>query len=100
MSARNSALHPRLSYHVLGKALAQAEIVALLDEVTEGKGVLVGVAAGKALVGHVKEGEELLLLEDVRELLPLLRRGVNASRVVCASMQEDDALCRRVLDTK
>lgn len=39
------------------------------------------------LVGHVKEGEELLLLHDRADLLPLLGCGVHPSGVVGTGMQ-------------
>ena len=42
--------------HVLGKRLGDADVVAVIDEHTEGGGVLVGVTRRKALVGGVDEG--------------------------------------------
>lgn len=63
----------------------------LLDKVSNGKGILVGVTAGKALVGHVEEGKVVLLLDNLGDLLPLLRGGVDTSRVVGAGVEQEDA---------
>lgn len=65
--------------------------MALLDKVADGKGVLVDVATGEALVGHVEEGKVLLLLGDLGELHPLLGGGIDTGRVVSAGVQEEDA---------
>ena len=46
--------------HVLGEALSDEELVLFLDEISHGRGVLVQVARAEALVGDVKEREELL----------------------------------------
>jgi hypothetical protein len=43
--------------------------MAFLDKVTEGVGILGGVAGRKALVGHVEEGEEGAFLCEVAFLL-------------------------------
>ncbi len=51
------------SYHVLGERLGKGDVVALLDKVSQRKSVLVDVAAGEALVGHVEEGEVALVLD-------------------------------------
>lgn len=86
------------THHVLGERLAEGNVVALLNEVTDSEGILVGVTAGKALVGHVEEGEVALLLDDIRDLLPLLLAGVNTSGVVGASVEEEDAAVGGSLD--
>lgn len=65
--------------------------MALLNKVANSKGVLVSVAAGKALVGHVEEGKVILLLDNLGDLLPLLRGGVDAGRVVGAGVEQEDA---------
>ena len=72
--------------------------MALLNEVANGECVASGVTGGEALVSHVEEGEGLLLLDDVRYLLPLLGRGVNTSGVVCTSVEKNDGLLRDVLE--
>jgi hypothetical protein len=64
--------------------------VALLDEVADSEGILVDVTAGEALVGHVEEGEVVLLLHNLGDLLPLLLGRVNASGVVSAGVEEED----------
>lgn len=71
--------------------------MALLDKVTDSEGVLVGVATGKALVGHVEERKVILLLDDIRDLLPLLLAGVDTSRVVSTSVEEEGAAVRSSL---
>ena len=46
----------------LGKALCKGDLVALFHKVPDGERVLGSVSGGEALVGHVEEGEEGLLL--------------------------------------
>lgn len=86
------------TYHVLGERLGKAGLVALLNEVAERKGVLVGVAGSEALVGHVEEGVVTALLDCVADLLPLRLGGVNTGRVVRASVQQNDAALGHLLD--
>lgn len=52
--------------HVLGKGLRQQDVMALLDEVADGPGVTVNVSAGKALIGHVEEHEQVPLLQGAQ----------------------------------
>ena len=75
--------------HVLREGLGQSDLVALLDKVTDGKGVLGCVSGGETLVRHIEEGEELLLLDEIRDLLPLGRGWVSARRVMGAGVQEN-----------
>ena len=49
------------------------------------------------LVGHVEEAEELPLLDDGRELLPLLGPRVHPRWVVRARVQQDYAPLRNFL---
>lgn len=84
--------------HVLGETLAKSDVVALLDEVAGSKGILVGVTASKALVGHVEEGEVALLLHDIADLAPLGLGRVDTGGVVSASVEEDDAALGSGLD--
>ena len=86
------------AYHVLGEALAQSDVVALLDKVTGRESVLVGVAAGEALVGHVEEGKVTLLLHDVADLAPLVLSGIDTGGVVSTGVQQDDAVVGGGLD--
>lgn len=72
--------------------------MALLDEVSRRKRITVSVAAGKALVGHIEEGEVALLLDNVADLTPLVLGWVHTSRVVSASVQQDDAVRRSGLE--
>lgn len=67
--------------HVFRKALAEYDLVPLFDKVSDGKGVVVGVSGGEALVGHVKEREVLLLLDDIGQFLPLIVGRVHTSRL-------------------
>lgn len=53
--------------HVLGEALGQQDVVALLDEVAHCPGVTVDVSTGEALVGHVEEHQQVPLLLRARE---------------------------------
>ena len=72
--------------------------MALLDKVTGRESVLVGVAAGEALVGHVEEGKVTLLLHDVADLAPLVLGGIDTGRVVSTGVQQDDAVLGGGLD--
>ena len=54
----------------------------------------------EALVRHVEEREQLLLVDDIGDLLPLRGRRVHPRRVVSASMQKHNGPLRRVLATK
>ena len=69
----------------------------LLDEMTDGEGVLGGISGGETLVRHVEEGEEFLLLDEVRDFFPLGRGGVDAGGVVRAGVQENDGTLRSIL---
>ena len=86
--------HPlAVQAHVLGEALGEKHVVALINEVSVGKCVLVHISGGEALVGHVEVGEALLV-DQGRHLLPLLGGGVHASGVVSVGVQEDDGTLR------
>ena len=74
--------------------------MALLNEVTGGKGVAIGITTGKALIGHVKEREVILLLDDIADLAPLLLCWVNTSWVVSACMEEHNAVVRYGLEIR
>jgi len=83
--------------HILRERLGQSDLVALLNEVTDGERVLGGVPGGETLVRHVEEGEELLFLDEVRDFPPLGRGGVNTGGVVGAGVQENDSTLGSVL---
>jgi hypothetical protein len=74
-------------YHVLSETLSQAGSVSLLNEVPQGKGVVVGVSASESLVGHVEEGVVTSLLDGVTDRLPFLLSRVHSSGIVSACMQ-------------
>lgn len=82
--------------HVLGKALAECNLVALFYKVAHSKCVAVWITTSKALICHVKEREHLLLLYNVRNLFPLLLRWIHTCRVVRTCVEQDDTLIRRV----
>lgn len=86
------------TYHVLGERLAEENLVALLDEVADSEGITVGITAGKALVGHVEEGNVAEFLEDLGELSPLVLAGVNTGGVVSAGVEQDGAAGGSVLE--
>ena len=83
----------------LGEGLAEEDLVALLDEVSDGEGVLEDVSGGESLVClvvssadvnddlayHVEEWEVLLLLADVGEFLPLSLGRVDTSGILVVS---------------
>ena len=79
------------TYHVLGERLGEQNLVAILDELTDGKGIAVRVAAGKALVGHVEEGQVTHLGENLGDFLPLLGGRIDTGGVVSAGVEEERA---------
>ena len=83
--------------HILRKGLGQSDLVTLLDKVANGERVVGGVSRGETLIRHVEEREELLFLDEVRDLPPLGRGGVYTSGVVGAGMQEDNSTFGSVL---
>lgn len=84
--------------HVLCKRLAERNLVALRDKVSQRVRVLVGAARGEALVGHVEEGQVAARLDGVADGTPLLRRGIDAGGVVGAGVQQEDGALGRILD--
>lgn len=77
-------------YHVLGKTLSKTELMAFGLEVSDSEGIFLGIAASKALVCHIEEWVMVLLLYYVADLPPLRFCGVDAGRVVCARVQQND----------
>lgn len=65
--------------------------MALLNEVTDSESILISVAAGEALVGHIEESEVALVLDNGGDLLPLLGGGINTGGVVSTGVEEEDA---------
>lgn len=74
--------------HVLGKALRETEVVAIGLEDAHGLCIAIDIAGGKALVGHVEERIQFALLEDLRQLTPLLGAGIHSSGIVGAGVQQ------------
>jgi hypothetical protein len=62
MSHEDATANDNFKLTHLRKGLRKRNLMALRDEVADGKGVFDGGARGEALVSHVKEGEELLFL--------------------------------------
>ena len=83
--------------HVLREGLGESNLVTLLDEMTNGEGIFGSVSRGKALVCHVKEGEELFFLDNVRNFFPLGRGWIDTSGVMSAGVQEDDSTLGSIL---
>lgn len=83
---------------VLGEALGDNQLKALLDEVPQGGGITGKVTRGEALVGTVEKREVVLLTKHRCQLFPLLQRRINTSGVVGARMKYDDAPFRGILD--
>ena len=83
--------------HVFREGLGQSDLMTLLDEVADGEGVFGGVSRGETLVRHIEEGEEFLLLDEIRDFLPLGRGWVNTSGVVGAGVQENDSTLGSIL---
>lgn len=75
-----------MSYHILSKALCQAELMTFLYEVPNSKRIPLGIAAREALVSHIKKGIVLFLFENVADLPPLVFCWINARRVVGTGM--------------
>ncbi|KAF1748076.1 hypothetical protein GCK72_024543 [Caenorhabditis remanei] len=75
--------------HVLGKGLGKDDVVSLLNEVSDGEGIVVDISRSKSLVGHVEEDEQVTLLNNVGDLLPLLARWIDSSWVVSTSVEQD-----------
>lgn len=74
--------------------------MSLGDEVADGKGIARSVARGETLIGHVEEGEEFLLGDNIGDLGPLGLGGVDTGRVVGTSVKENDGTFGRVLQTE
>lgn len=78
--------------HVLRERLRKGNLVTLRYEVTDSEGVSGGVARGESLIGHIEEGEETLLLDNVGDLNPLFGSGIDAGGIVRACVEEHDRL--------
>jgi len=74
---------------VLGERLAGEELKATLHKVPHGPGIAIRIATGKALVGGIKEREELLLFKQISQFDPLLLGGVDTGGIVGTGVQDD-----------
>ena len=72
--------------HVLREGLRQGDLVTLLNEVADREGILGSISGCETLVRHVEEGEKLLLLDEIRNFLPLSRSRIDTGRVVGTGM--------------
>ena len=76
----------------------------VLDKLSDGEGILVDGAGGESLkllliisfdcninlVGHIEENKEFFLLADCGELFPLFWKRIDTSRVVSASVEDNN----------
>jgi len=76
--------------HVLGEALADHEVEALLVEVVDRPGVILQGSSRESLIRAVEPGEVVLGADDLSDLLPLRMSGVETC--VCAVTQEEPQL--------
>ena len=83
--------------HVFGVGLSKTNIVAILEELSYGKGISVHIARGKSLIGHVKEGIELTVFDQLRQFFPLLGTRVDSRGIVSTGVQQNDAILRDFL---
>ena len=70
----------------------------VFDEFSHGIGVLVDVTTGETLVGHVHVDEQLALLHEGREFVPLLRSRIDTRGIVSARMKQNDGVLRDLFD--
>mmetsp|Transcript_24662 Transcript_24662/g.76803 ORF Transcript_24662/g.76803 Transcript_24662/m.76803 type:complete len:303 (-) Transcript_24662:39-947(-) len=74
---------------VLREGLAHEHLEAHGEEEPDRESILVEAARSVALVRAVHQRRELLLLHEIRDLLPLVLGGVDARGVVRAGVEED-----------
>ena len=77
---------------VLGERLEEHDIVGVLLEEFEGIAVTLEITGGEALVSGVESREQLLALDDLKNLLPLSVARVDTSRVVGADVEHHDGV--------
>lgn len=76
--------------HNLSERLGNNHLEALVEEVSETVSISVEESRSEALVGSVEEGEKVVLGTDISDHSPLFLSGINTSRVVGTSVEEDD----------
>ena len=72
--------------------------MSLLNEMANWESIFVGITGSESLVSHVEESVVLSILDGPRDLLPLLDSWVDASWVVCASVEKEDGSLLSTLD--
>mmetsp|Transcript_20482 Transcript_20482/g.50232 ORF Transcript_20482/g.50232 Transcript_20482/m.50232 type:complete len:287 (+) Transcript_20482:99-959(+) len=75
---------------VLGETLNHRNQMAIFHKHSNGSGILGGISRSKALVGTIKEGNKVLILDDTAELLPLLKSWIHTCWIVGTGMKKDD----------
>lgn len=70
--------------------LADQQRDTAFHELAHSPGICVKIAAGKALVCRVEEHVVTALRDDIRDLQPLLARGVDARWVVRTCVDDED----------
>ena len=73
---------------VFCKRLWDNHLESFLDEVSDGPSILFEVTGGESLISRIEEGNQRILLHHSTDLLPLLLRRINTSRVVRTCMQQ------------
>lgn len=74
---------------VLGEGQGQGDVVAVLDELTEGVSVVLDGTRAVAEVGSIEEHDVVLLLAQLGNLIPLLLGGVHSGGVVSAGVEDE-----------
>lgn len=70
----------------------------VFSEVPQGEGINLDGSTGEPLVGHIEEGDVLLLFHQVFNLFPLGRGRVHSSRVVSSGVEADQRLVWSFVD--
>lgn len=75
--------------HVLGERLRQHNLVSILDEHANGRGIAIDVTGSETLVGHVEIGKQIARLHQLRQLFPLIqltkeKENVNNVQTMCS----------------
>lgn len=84
--------------HALGERLSNGEVETLLLPELDAEVVLLEVTAGESLVSHVEEGKVVLLGDQISDVLPLLRSGVDSGGVMSTGVEHEDRSLRCLLD--
>ena len=74
---------------VLREGKSEGNLVSVLDELTESVSIISNGARAVAQVGSIEENDVVLLLAQLRDLVPLLVRRIHSGGVVSASMEQE-----------